>query len=139
MFLICSERFSSLLQLPKQEGRISGARASRDDPIISHLLFVDNCILFADAKLHEVQRLKVILGDSGQCVSFEKSFVFFSSNVPSHLCLSLSTELGMRHSRNLEKYLRLPNVIGRSKKASFLSLKVRMQKKVDGWGARFLS
>lgn len=69
--------------------------------IISHLLFTDDCILFAEANMHEVQRLRAILSEyevnSGQCVNY-----------------------------------------GQNNKSSFLGLKEHMQKKVDGWGARFL-
>lgn len=80
LFLICSEGLSSLLRLAKQEGILSGVKASRSGPIISHLLFVDNCTLFGEASLQEVQRLKSILKeyevDFGQCVNFDKSSVF---------------------------------------------------------------
>ncbi|KAK5771326.1 hypothetical protein PVK06_047524 [Gossypium arboreum] len=51
----------------------------------------------------------------------------------------ISRRLGMRYSNNLEKYLRLPNMVGRNKKASFQNLKDRMKKKIDGWSIRFLS
>ncbi|KAG8473015.1 hypothetical protein CXB51_034919 [Gossypium anomalum] len=43
------------------------------------------------------------------------------------------------YSNYLEKYLGLPNMVGRNKKASFQNLKDRMKKKIDGWSIRFLS
>lgn len=72
-------------------------------------------------------------------MNFVKSFVFFSSNVSTQLCTSLAREFGVRYSRNTKKYLGLLNVVGCNKKALFLGLKEHMQKKVNGWGAKFLS
>lgn len=47
--------------------------------------------------------------------------------------------LRVRYSNNLEKYLRLLNVVRRSKKASFQVLKDQMKKNIDSWSTRFLS
>lgn len=70
--------------------------------------------------------------------NFENSSILYSLNVSIHLCTLIARELGVRHFKNFKKYLRLSNVIRCNKKASLLGLMERMQKKVDGWGARFL-
>ncbi|KAA3465149.1 reverse transcriptase [Gossypium australe] len=49
LFLICSEGLSSLMRTAKRQGLIKGAKASRQGPSISHLLFADDCILFGEA------------------------------------------------------------------------------------------
>lgn len=46
LFLIYSERLSSILQLNVNNGLLKGIKASRNGPLISHLLFVDENILF---------------------------------------------------------------------------------------------
>lgn len=43
----------------------------------------------------------------------------------------ISLDMGVSLSINLKKYLGLPNMVGRNKKASFKSLKDRIKKKVD--------
>lgn len=143
MFLIYSEGLSLLLRLARQEGRLSGVKASKGGPMISHLFFADDCILFGEASLQMVRSMKHILREyeenSGQCVNFDKSSVFFSTNIIENLYRMLAMMLGVRHSKNPEKHLGLLNVVGRNKKASFIGLKDGMQKKVDGWYVRFLS
>lgn len=67
------------------EGNIlKRVKASRRGPTISHLLFADDCILFVEAIEKEAQSLKQILEEyklgSSQCVSYDKSTVFFSTN-----------------------------------------------------------
>ncbi|KAA3465141.1 reverse transcriptase [Gossypium australe] len=84
LFLICSEGLSSLMRSAQKKGLIRGAKASRRGPEISHLLFADDCILFGEASEKGARILKDILkeyeGCSGQCIDFNKSTIFYSSN-----------------------------------------------------------
>lgn len=76
---------------------------------------------------------------SSQCINFDKSTVFFSTNTLTKTRLFVSGLLGMRNSNNVEKYLGLYNVMGRNKKASFQILKDRVKTKIDGWSTRSFS
>ncbi|KAA3473245.1 reverse transcriptase [Gossypium australe] len=84
LFLKCSEGLSALMRLAMKGGLIKGAKSSRRGPAISHLLFADDCILFEEATNNGVQLLKEILKEyekcPGQCVNFNKSTIFYSSN-----------------------------------------------------------
>ncbi|KAA3487748.1 reverse transcriptase [Gossypium australe] len=143
LFLICSEGLSSLMRLAKEEGLIKGARASRRGPEISHLLFADDCILFGEATDKGARILRDILneyeGCSGQCINFNKSTKFFSANTSNEQRDETSLVLGVRSSTCPEKYLGLPNVVGRRKKESFQNLIDRIMLKIDGWSTRLLS
>ncbi|KAA3474807.1 reverse transcriptase [Gossypium australe] len=123
LFLICSERLSSLMRTAKREGLIRGAKASRRGPEISHLLFADDYILFGEATNRGEKILKDILQVyetcSGQCVNFTKSTVFYSLNTTEENKEAVSSMLGVRIATNLEKYLGLPNMIGKRKNESF--------------------
>ncbi|KAA3480176.1 reverse transcriptase [Gossypium australe] len=63
--------------------------------------------------------LRIYRRCSGQCVNFDKSTVFFSKNtfeIEQNLVVKI---LGVRCSNDLERYLELPNMVGRKKKESF--------------------
>lgn len=55
----------------------------------------------------------------GQCVNFNKSTIFFSTNTTEDKKNKVSAIMGIRTSTNMERYLGLPNVVGRRKKESF--------------------
>lgn len=61
LFLICSEGLSALMRLAIKDGLLKGAKASRNGPQISHLLFANDCILFDKATLEGANVLKLIL------------------------------------------------------------------------------
>lgn len=56
-------------------------KKSRSGPQISHMLLADDCVLFGEAIVKGAQVLKTILKEYeinlGQCISFDKSTVFF--------------------------------------------------------------
>ncbi|KAA3483188.1 reverse transcriptase [Gossypium australe] len=143
LFLICSEGLSSLMRTAQRRGLIKGAKATRQGPAASHLLFADDCILFGEASHKGAELLKDILQDyeicSGQCVNFLKSTVFFSPNTTEEDKAVVSRLLGVRVATNPEKYLGLPNMIGRRKKELFQNLLDKISMRIEGWSNRMLS
>lgn len=61
-----------------------GLPVSSHGPVISHLLFADDSLIFCKADLMQAQQLKAILEQyallSGQQVNFDKSSILFSKN-----------------------------------------------------------
>lgn len=51
----------------------------------------------------------------------------------------ISNDMGVRCSTNMEKYLGLPNVMGRRKRESFQNLKDRIKQIIENWSIRLLS
>ncbi|KAA3453480.1 reverse transcriptase [Gossypium australe] len=143
LFLFCSEGLSALMKMAKQNGLVKGAKASRYGPEISHLLFADDCILFGEASERGARVLKEILQEyadcSGQRVNFNKSTVFFSANTSEASKVLVSSLLEVRTSDNPEKYLGLPNMIGRRKREAFQNLLDRIVARIEGWSSRLLS
>lgn len=58
LFLICAKGLSGLLHQGEQQGWLHGCRVARGAPVISHLLFADNSLLFFTASKSEGHRLK---------------------------------------------------------------------------------
>lgn len=80
LVFIYGEGLSSLMRVATKEGLLKGVKASRNGPLISHLLFADDCILLGEATRRGAQVFKNTLHEyricSRQCVNFDKSTVF---------------------------------------------------------------
>lgn len=108
-------------------GKVKGMRVLRGTPRILHLLFADDSLIFGEVTALGASNLMGILDDyarcSGQVISFEKSKVFFSSNVSKYNRADVGKIFGVSCVDNLEKYIGLPSVGGRNKKQAFATLK----------------
>ena len=112
-------------------------------PKISHLLFVDDSLLFCQATQDEVQEVVDILQlyakASGQLINLVKSSIFFSSNVDVAQRDWIKNRLDVKEVDKFETYLGLPTLIGRSKYQTFAYLKDKVWKKLQGWKGNLLS
>lgn len=84
LFLLVAEGLSHLIQKENRAGNISGFSCS-NGPVISHLLFADDSLIFCKAKETELLALKNILeiyeSASGESINLSKSAILFSSKL----------------------------------------------------------
>ncbi|XP_074321452.1 uncharacterized protein LOC141657962 [Silene latifolia] len=82
LFILCAEVLSSLLRRECERGGIHGIRVAPQAPVVSHLFFADDSIIFVKANVREAKCVMGILQmyekASGQLVSKEKTTVSFS-------------------------------------------------------------
>jgi hypothetical protein len=87
--------------------------------------------------------MKRILNDyekaSGQAINYSKSEVYFSRNTPNDIKRTVSEILGVTEVMGTGRYLGMPSMIERNKKALFGYLKDRMWKKIQSWSGKHLS
>lgn len=76
---------------------------------------------------------------SCQKVNYEKSLIYFGSSVSKINKSTVASILGVRVSKNPEKYLGLPMMIGRSKTQAFTHYADRFKSRIESWNLRFLS
>lgn len=76
---------------------------------------------------------------SGQCVNFDKTSLFFSHNTTTTMKELIKGSFGAGESTNMERYLGLPAVAGRSKKRAFSYLLRKIEKTMSGWNYKLLS
>ena len=112
LFLLCAESFSALIHKAARDNQISGMSIGRGCPIITHLFFADDSLLFCKAKDQECQKLVDILNSyeaaSGQNINTDKSSVFFSPNSPQEKKESILNILGPMQDSKHNKYWDCP-------------------------------
>ena len=143
LFLLYAKGFSALIHEATMNQQINGISICRGCPLITHLFFADNSLLFCKAKEQECHALVTILNRykeaSGQKINIDKSSVFFSSKTPQDLRESILNILGPMQDSRHNKYLGLPSMIGKSKAQVFAEVKDRVAKKLTGWKGKLLS
>jgi hypothetical protein len=143
LFIICAEGLSALIRQAEARGDIHSVKICQNAPIVSHLLFADDCFLFFRANIAEAEVMKNILATyeaaSGQSINFQKSEFFCSRNVPNVVQNSVADCLGVHAVLGTGKYLGLPSMIRRRKKDIFNFIKDRVWKKINSWSSKSLS
>jgi len=143
LFIICAEGLSTLIRKDEAMGEINGVKICNNAPIISHLLFADDCFLFFRANVDQTSKMRAILSTyeraSGQVVNLQKSEIFCSRNVLTTDHNNIASILGVQVVLGTGKYLGLPYMIGRSKKSTFSFIKDRIWKKINSWSSKSLS
>ena len=76
---------------------------------------------------------------SGQQINKGKTAIFFSKSTNEDMKLEFQEALGMQEIKQFDKYLGLPSLVGRHKKASFDYIKERIWRKLQGWEEKLLS
>ena len=81
-----------------QDGKIEGVVVCRDAPILSHLFFANDSLIFCKAGFEECDSLQHVLKvyeyASGQQLNKAKTSLFFSSNTDQQLQEEIKTRLG---------------------------------------------
>ncbi|KAK3188705.1 hypothetical protein Dsin_028266 [Dipteronia sinensis] len=143
IFLICAEGFSSLISQAVSMREIRGFQFSRNGPTISHLLFADDSLLFAQATDYNCKSIRRILDTyaraSGQVINFAKSAMCVSPSVSSQECTRLAAFIGIGVVDCHESYLGLPCLAVRRKKEIFSGIISKILDKIRGWRDKFLS
>ena len=143
LFLLCADGFSSLINNAVRNNMLSGISICRGCPMVTHLFFADDSLLFCKASTQECQNLMAILdlyeAAFGQKINADKSSIFFSTNTPSELKDEIMEVMGPMQDSKHNKYLGLPSIIGKSKKEVFAEIKEKVAKKLSGWKEKMLS
>ncbi|KAL0308867.1 UNVERIFIED_CONTAM: hypothetical protein Sradi_5829000 [Sesamum radiatum] len=143
LLLFVAEAFSCMLQEAERRGEIKGVAIARGAPRISHLLFVDDTIIFGIAREEAMLVIKRILRLFGQAseqeVNFEKSSMVVSRNVGDMEKRRMANILGVMLVPRHEKYLGLPTIVGKARGYLFQGIKDRVWCRVQGWNAKLLS
>ena len=137
LFLIYTEGLSALINKATRNQLLTSISICRGYPRVTHLLFVDDSILFCKASAGESRELKFLLQKyedaSSQKINTDKSSIFFNPNTALEVKEEIFSTLGPMQDSRHSKYLGLPSFIGRLKIQVFSILKERIGQKLVGW------
>jgi hypothetical protein len=143
LFILCAEGMSALIKQAEQNNSLHGIKICRKAPSISHLLFADDSFLFFRANMDETNTLNGILDTYanafGQMINMQKSEILFGRNASQAHRNTLSNILQVTECLGTGKYLGLPSMIRRSKKAIFNYIKDRIWNRITSWSSKLLS
>ncbi|KAM1507561.1 hypothetical protein ACFX10_016991 [Malus domestica] len=99
-----------------QDKLLHGVKLGASGPIISHIFFADDTLLFlkADGKncRNLVDLINMYCDASGQQVNFQKSSVYFGANIPKRVSAELANILRVKVVRDPGAYLGVPAIWG---------------------------
>ncbi|KAK9911811.1 hypothetical protein M0R45_035700 [Rubus argutus] len=143
IFVLCMEKLSHLIQTAIDVRQWKPIRSSQNGPLVSHLFFADDIILFAEASTKQANVLKNCMDRfcelSGQSVNFEKSKLYCSPNTNKRLAKEISAICGSPLTDDLGKYLGMPLVYSRVSKNTYAELIDKVQGRLAGWKSKTLN
>ncbi|PNX84361.1 ribonuclease H [Trifolium pratense] len=143
LFVLCMDKLSHLILHAVSEGKWHGIKAGRNGPIVSHVMFTDNLMLFGEARERKMHCVINIMDQfchmSGQEVSKDKTSLIFSKNVERGMRMKLLRISKFKETSEFGRYLGV-TLIGRApKRADFQYIIDQVNTKLSAWKASQLS
>ena len=143
LFILCTEVLSGLCKNAQAIGSLPGLQVSQRSPLVNHLLFADDTMIFCKTNERNCRALSSILKryefSSGQSINLMKSSITFSSKTPESIRARVKSKLGIDKEGGMGKYLGLPETFGRSKRDVFTGMVDNIRQRSQSWTTRFLS
>ncbi|KAL9667532.1 hypothetical protein QQ045_001893 [Rhodiola kirilowii] len=138
LFLICAEWLNYAMKEYMELGLLDGFRICKGAPVVTHLMFADDCMLFLKAKSESIRWIRDMLkryeAISGQKINYTKSEAVGSKNMPQEMCRTLEETLQVKIVDAHSSYLGLPLIFSSKKAALF-----RTVKRISDWKHKLLS
>lgn len=97
LFLLVQNVLSLLISSAVNNNVVEGFKVKKNNPILSHLFFADDSLIFCKASLRNGGRILAILeaygSASGQLINYDKSEVIFSPNLSFNVKVSICEAL----------------------------------------------
>lgn len=109
LFVLGMDKLTHLILDSVSERKWRGMRAGRRGPFITHMMFADDLVLFAEvdqANINTVLSCLQVFGEmSGQTVSHDKSVIYFSPNVDVKTRRDICSRSKFKQVDDLGRYL----------------------------------
>lgn len=119
LFILVEEVFTRILKNKFEAGEVGVYSQPVGGPLVLHLLFADDMVIFANGGKRSVKAIKDTLSLyaswSGQVVNEDKSSIFFSSKILTPRCQLLLRLIGFSEGKFPVRYLGVPIIFGQMK------------------------
>lgn len=143
LFIVMEEVLTRLLKKNFATGRIGTFSHPVGAPLVSHLLYADDLLVFANGQKKSIKSLMDTLATyekwSGQKISKEKSAIFMSKLINNSRRLGLLRITGFKEGTFPVTYLGAPLFLGRLTSRMMEPLVDNIWKNVVGWKFKLLS
>ncbi|KAL9665680.1 hypothetical protein QQ045_021101 [Rhodiola kirilowii] len=143
LFILCTKYFTALLNQYKTLGLTDGIKICRRAPVITHLLFANDSLLFLRLTHDSINCVRNLLNiyekTSGLGVNFGKSEIMVSKNAQQDLIEHVRQTLAVNIVENHSKYLGLPVLINRNRIQTFQVMVDKIWSKTNSWKSISLS
>lgn len=141
--MLCVDKLSHLIQHVINNGEWKALKVGRHSPAVSHLMFVDDILLFGEATTKQIhcvkQTLNIFCNMSEQEVSQNKTRIFFPKNVNNTLRNQLVHISGFGPSSSLGKYLGILFKGKAPKKEDYRHIIDQVKSKLTPWKGKHLA
>ena len=143
LFILVTDVLSRLFLQKEADSSLQGIKIARNCPPISHLMFVDDLVVFSRANHDDLATVQSCLTQfqtwSGLSINKRKSAITFSRNVSPSCKISLRNLIGLNQPTSKNFYLGLPTHIQRGHQAQFNTILEKINSRISGWKAKILS
>lgn len=137
------EKLTHMISDRVREKKWRSFKTDQRGPIISHMMFADDLVLFAEASVPKIKNiiecLQVFGVISGHKISQEKSYIYFSPNVAPSIRREICSKSNFSQVEELGRYLGANISFPKKWKNKFKSIIEKVEKKLTGWQASSLS
>lgn len=136
LFTLFADLLSRILSRAEGAGRLQGIKITRSNHRITHLMYVDDLVIYCKATVEDAKKIKDYLNLycqwSRQHINWEKSDIHFRPDVTCNTRNSLCRVLSMRECTHVSKYLGNPFYKFTTKSSEFNYIAKRMAAKLTG-------
>ncbi|KAI0492194.1 hypothetical protein KFK09_026461 [Dendrobium nobile] len=139
LFIMCFQLITNSLE---QRGKSLGIQISSEGPKITHLLYVDDALIFSHASVELAKTLKTVVEKfckwTGQKINVSKSQLLFGKVVSYHMRKKIGRILGFKIVKEM-KYLGVKISLERIKMADYQEIPSNAMERLNAWSRKSLS
>lgn len=124
-------------------GNWDGIKIENSGPKISHIMFTDDVLLSGNTTVRPMYNVLIVINKLcsvfGQRINYDKSNIIFSSNMDVKIRKELSQFSGVKETKHLVNYLRVPITSKNPRNKDFQHTIDKIHSKLSTWKAKNIS